>query len=113
VRPIEKFEPVFDEAHMPKPVDVPQDIDPWESAIRTLLSDRDAYWNEASQAREAAAAFVSKLRASDFEDLLERISPGIAAPAGRREQAPAPPLDKLSPAKRALLLQRLRKIDKP
>ena len=25
IRPIERFEPVFDETHMPKPVDVPQD----------------------------------------------------------------------------------------
>ena len=28
VRPIQRFEPVFDETHMPKPVDVPQEITP-------------------------------------------------------------------------------------
>ena len=36
VRPLERFEPVFDETHMPKPVDVPQNIEPWVDALQIL-----------------------------------------------------------------------------
>lgn len=110
VRPIERFEPVFDETHMPKPVETPQDIEPWEDALRRLLSDRDLYETEAARSGAAAVSFVSRLRASDFEDLLERISPGLAQASVVKPAAPE--LDKLSPAKRALLLQRLRKMDR-
>jgi glycosyltransferase involved in cell wall biosynthesis len=108
VRPIERFEMVFDETHMPKPVDVPQDVRPWEEALRTLLTNRQAYIAEADRSRATAVDFVSKLRASDFEDLLERISPGVAEPSRRGQRCGSPELDKLSPAKRALLLKRLR-----
>jgi glycosyltransferase involved in cell wall biosynthesis len=107
VRPIERYEASFDEAHMPRPVQVEQDIEPWESALRTLLGDREVYRQEAERSREVAVAFVSKLRASDFEDLLERITPGIAS--GPEPPRKAPDLSKLSAEKRALLLQRLRK----
>src|SRR6266436_976903 len=41
VRPIERYEPVFDENHMPKPVDVEQDIEPWKRALAALVDDRD------------------------------------------------------------------------
>jgi glycosyltransferase involved in cell wall biosynthesis len=101
VRPIEKFEAVFDETHMPKPVEVPQDIGPWEEALRLLVTDEALYWREADTSRRVAEQFVSRLRASDFADLLGRLKHGT--PASLPEQ------QKLSPAQRALLLQRLRK----
>jgi glycosyltransferase involved in cell wall biosynthesis len=105
VRPIERFDPVFDEAHMPKPVEVQQDIEPWVGALRTLMMERAEYEAESKRSREAALRFVSELKASDFEAALARMRHvGAEDPP-----APARPrLDQLSPAKRALLLQRLR-----
>ena len=102
VRPIERFEPVFDETHMPKPVDVPQDIDPWESALRSLLTDRAVYEAEADRSREAAIAFVSQLQAGDFTRYLQSLQPAHS------DLAPPDPSHNLSTAKRALLLKRLR-----
>ena len=101
VRPIGKFEAVFDETHMPKPVDVPQEIGPWEAALRALLTDEQAYWDEAQRSRTVAEQFVSGLRASDFVDYLARLTHG--------QPAPPPEHRKLSPAQTALLLQRLKR----
>jgi glycosyltransferase involved in cell wall biosynthesis len=101
VRPIEKFEAVFDETHMPRPVEVPQDIAPWEHALQQLLTDQQLYWNEAELSRKTAERFVSGLRASDFGDLLARLTHGTV-------QSP-PEQHKLSPAQTALLLQRLKR----
>ena len=102
VRPIERFEPVFDETHMPKPVDVPQDINPWESALTSLLTDRTVYETEANRSREAAMAFVSQLQAGDFARYLQSLQPA-------RADLEHPDLThNLSAAKRALLLKRLR-----
>jgi len=109
VRPIERFEPVFDETHMPKPVEVPQDIEPWKAVLRILLTDRTLYLDEAERSRAAAIEFVSNVRPSDFEEMLMRLRPN--APADRpldSYRAPATRLHQLSPAKRALLLRRLR-----
>jgi surfactin synthase thioesterase subunit/glycosyltransferase involved in cell wall biosynthesis len=77
VRAIEKFEPVFDETRMPKPVDVPQDIDPWERALRTLLTDEAEYRREADASRSAAEKFVSGLRASALRELLSGLTRGV------------------------------------
>jgi glycosyltransferase involved in cell wall biosynthesis len=111
VRPIERFEPVFDETHMPKPVEPAQDIEPWASALRILTTGRQAYDDEARRSRTAALDFVSRLRAPDFEDMLLRLRPdtsGSMSPATASDVR----LNQLSPAKRALLLQRLREREK-
>lgn len=100
IRPILEFEPVFDEAHMPKPVEVPQDIQPWAEALQTLLTDRQEYQSESDRSREAAINFVSQLSASDFESYLLSLRPAAAARAAATHD--------LSPAQRALLLKRLR-----
>jgi glycosyltransferase involved in cell wall biosynthesis len=102
VHPIESFEPVFDETHMPKPVDVPQDIEPWAEALRLLTTDHVAYKAEADRSRHAAIGFVSRLHARDFGAWLEQL-PHASTPI-----APPPPTPELSAAKRALLLKRLR-----
>jgi glycosyltransferase involved in cell wall biosynthesis len=73
VRPIERFEPIFDETHMPKPIEVQQDIEPWITALRTLLTDEAAYYEEAEASRAKALEFVSSLRVSDFEQLLLKL----------------------------------------
>jgi glycosyltransferase involved in cell wall biosynthesis len=105
IRPIERFEPMFDETHMPKPVEVPQAIEPWEEALRLLLTDRQVYESESDKSRKAAIGFVSKLRAADFEDYLSQLQPATESP-----QPGASP--NLSPAQRALLLKRLREREK-
>lgn len=102
IRPIERFEPVFDEAHMPKPVDVPQNIDPWMKALRALLSDEAAYNAEADRSREAAIGFVSRLDSGEFGRYLHGLQPAAGL------VAPQPGSPDLSEAKRALLLKRLR-----
>ena len=103
VKPIERFEAVFDETHMPKPVDVPQDIGPWTEALRVLLTDRAVYDEESRRSREAALRFVSGLRVEAFEEYLLQLQPHeqVVHPA-----SPKPP--DLTPAQRALLLKRLR-----
>jgi surfactin synthase thioesterase subunit/glycosyltransferase involved in cell wall biosynthesis len=75
VRAIDRFEPVFDETHMPKAVEAQQDIGPWKAALHTLLTDEPAYRKEADASRDAAVAFVANLRAADFEDMLVQLQP--------------------------------------
>jgi glycosyltransferase involved in cell wall biosynthesis len=109
VRPIERFESVFDETHMPKPVEVPQDIETWKTALRTLLTDRTVYLDEAERSRTAAIDFLAHVHASDFEEMLTRLRPKVPAdPISDSNRAPAARLDQWSPAKRALLLRMLR-----
>jgi glycosyltransferase involved in cell wall biosynthesis len=102
VHPIERYEPSFDENHMPKPIAAPQEIGPWKQAIDTLLGSREVYCSESERSRRAALRFVGGLRASQFEDLLLRLSSdeAVRAPDG---------VARLSPAHRALLAQRLRR----
>ena len=87
---------------MPKPVDVPQDIAPWETALRSLLIDRAVYDEEAERSRKAAIGFVSQLDAGDFERYLLSLQP--AAPTTSQPVT----AHNLTPAQRALLLKRLR-----
>lgn len=103
VRPVERYEPEFDENHMPKPVMQEQEIGPWAEALETLWTDRVAYEEESRRSRAAAIGFVSALRAECFEEMLASLAPVEA----KRPDATAA-LDRLSPQKRALLLQRLR-----
>jgi glycosyltransferase involved in cell wall biosynthesis len=106
VRPIEKYEPEFDENHMPKPVEVEQDIAPWERALAALVGDHDTYAAEAEASRRAALRFVGSLRASRMEDML--LGLGASGPIAAVEPKPGGPLENLSPARRALLLRKLR-----
>ncbi len=103
VRPLERFEPVFDETNMPMPVEVPQNIEPWVDALRSLLTDRALYQAESDRSRDAAIGFVSKLRASDFESYLASLRPAAIK---------SDPASNLSDTKRALLLKRLRDREK-
>jgi glycosyltransferase involved in cell wall biosynthesis len=103
VKPIERFEAVFDETHMPKPVDVPQDIEPWAEALRVLLTDRAVYQEESRRSREAALRFVSSLRVEAFEEYLLHLKPREPSVI-----AATPKTADLTPAQRALLLKRLR-----
>ena len=102
VRPIERYEAAFDDQGLPRAVLPEQDLSAWVAALETLVSDRDLYERESAMAREAALKFVSALRSSQFEEFLLALEPG--RPVAQADDA----LAGLSPAKRALLLQRLR-----
>jgi len=102
VAPIEKYEAVFDDQGLPRPVLPPQNLDPWVAVVSELLSDPAAHDKASTEARTAASRFVSALRPSQFEDFLQALRPADRAPAK------VDPLSGLSPEKRALLLQRLR-----
>jgi len=100
----ERYQPVFDEHGMPKPVVRENDAAPWVAAVRELLTDRGAYQRESAAARQAAERFVSGLDAGAMERFLLALRPAAAA------HAETGTIESLSPAKRALLLQRLHKL---
>lgn len=104
VRTIERYQPVFDEHGMPKPVVHENEVAPWLAALNELLTDSEAYRRESEASREAALRFVARLDAGDLARYLEtlRPRPQTAAPAHAT-------IESLTPEKRALLLDRLRK----
>ncbi|MDX2153601.1 MAG: glycosyltransferase family 4 protein [Bryobacteraceae bacterium] len=100
VRPVERYQSAFDERHMPRAVVPPQNIAPWEAALRRLLSDEAEYLRESECSRASAHRFVSRLNAADFERLLQSLTPAASpAPARHKE---------LDDSRRALLLKKLR-----
>ena len=70
VQPITRYQSDFDENHMPKPVDVEQDLEPWVTALTELTTNETAWSAESARSRQAAEAFVSKLDASDLAHYL-------------------------------------------
>jgi glycosyltransferase involved in cell wall biosynthesis len=104
VPPIERYEPVFDERGMPRPVVPEADLGPWAAALDELFTSRDAYEREAARSREAALRFVDRLDAGQLERFLLELRPRADTPAAERRH-----MESLTPAQRALLLQRLRK----
>ncbi|MFN3325485.1 MAG: thioesterase domain-containing protein [Bryobacteraceae bacterium] len=113
VRPIVRYQPSLDEQMVPVAQVPEQDVDPWESALRRLVSDRANYEALSRESRRAALAYADWLSIEPFERFLEEV---IARPRKPRSRpVPTQPqqtdsaLDKLSPEKRALLALRLRK----
>lgn len=103
VQAIERYQPVFDQHGMPKPVLPEVDSAPWIAAIGELLSHEQAYERESAASRETALQFVSKLDAGELGRYLEGLKP-------RTPQRPERmTIESLSPARRALLLERLHK----
>jgi surfactin synthase thioesterase subunit/glycosyltransferase involved in cell wall biosynthesis len=79
VQTIERYEPVFDEHSMPKPVLPENDVAPWVAALRELLTSRSAYEQESAASRLAAGRFASGLDAGEMETFLRSLRPGAAA----------------------------------
>jgi glycosyltransferase involved in cell wall biosynthesis len=100
VRTIERYQALYDEHAMPRPVVPDNDPAPWTAAISELLSDRAAYERESRASRGAAANFVRSLDAADLGRYLASLAASAPATAPRT-------IESLSPEKRALLLQRL------
>jgi glycosyltransferase involved in cell wall biosynthesis len=109
VRPIEGYDLVFDERGMPRPVTPEQDVKPWADALRGLLSDRDTYERESARSRQVALAFVERLRPGQLEQTLLGLRPRAESSQPDVHGTAAPAVEKLSPERRALLLQLLRK----
>jgi len=105
VRGIERYQPVFDEHGMPRPVTPENDPGPWVEAVASLLSDRALYARESAASRAAAHGFVAGLDPDALERFLASL--GAAPPAPAHSEAPS--IESLSPQKRALLLRRLRR----
>ncbi len=102
VRSIERYEAAFDDQGLPRAVLPEPDLAPWSAALRSLLRDRKLYLRESAAVRDAATKFVSALRPSQLEEFLLTLAPGRSII--HSEDA----LERLSPEKRTLLLQRLR-----
>ncbi len=114
VRPIERYEPVFDEHGLPNPVTPEQDIEPWAEALYALVTERELYEEESETSRRQALQFVSRIRPARMEEFLASLSPvAETAPSAEAAPGPAGELAALSPEKRALLLERLRKRSRP
>jgi len=109
VRPIEKYTTAFDENRMPVPVIPAQDIEPWAAALEELMEDRALYRRESDAAYKAAMDFVPGVEASRFEQFLEQLRPaGERQPRAAGLAAAKHNIAGLTPAKRALLLKKLR-----
>jgi glycosyltransferase involved in cell wall biosynthesis len=91
VRPIQQFEPEFDDRHMPVPIVPEQNIDAWVAALESVTP------GDAAHAREAAVRFVNGLDPAAFERMLLGL-----------QRVEAKPVRTITPEQRALLLRKLR-----
>jgi glycosyltransferase involved in cell wall biosynthesis len=108
VRPIEEYEPVFDDHGLPKAITPEQDAGPWVEALRAVVSDRKLYAEESAASRERATDFVRSIRPGRMAEYLQSLEPKPAAAAAAAGESLHEALERLSPEKRALLLKRLR-----
>jgi surfactin synthase thioesterase subunit len=110
VRRIARYQTRFDEQMVPLADVPPQDIAPWEAALRRLLTERRHYEALSRASRQAALEYAAGLSAAPFEALLQQVTgqPHVshAAPSATEPSS----LDRLSPERRKLLALRLRKI---
>jgi glycosyltransferase involved in cell wall biosynthesis len=104
VRTVEKFEPVYDDRNMPRPILPPQSIEPWVIAIHELTKSREVYEQEVRCEREAAIRFVGGIDRFALERMLTSLPAPPPLPSGKIK----PILSQLSETKRELLLKRLR-----
>ena len=84
VNTIERYEPVFDEHAMPRPVVRKNNVLPWVAALRELLGDRAAYQRESRSSRAAAARFVAGLDAAAMEHYLASLRARARGARGAR-----------------------------
>lgn len=98
---IDRYEPVFDEHALPRPVIKPQNLAPWIDMLRALLTGRALYERVSTESREAALKFVTGLDAGSLLQYLRTLAPGAA------DHEPAS-MASLSPERRALLLRKMR-----
>jgi surfactin synthase thioesterase subunit/glycosyltransferase involved in cell wall biosynthesis len=110
---IEHYRPSVDENMVPVADVPPQDIEPWERALRRLTSDPRHYRNLSVESRRAAVQYAGNLTVGPFEELLAGTSRRAPAEAPQPSAAASSPIDRLSPEKRRLLALRLKKLAAP
>ena len=76
VRPVERYEPVYDERGLPRMVAPEQDAEPWVAAVRKLTGDRKTYEEESRRSRVAAEKFVGSVDDRALERWLGGLAPG-------------------------------------
>jgi glycosyltransferase involved in cell wall biosynthesis len=104
VRAVERYEQVYDDRNMPRPILPPQSVESWVIAIHELTKSRESYDQEVRREREAALKFVQSVDPLAIEKLLESLPPPPDLATGKIR----PILSQLSEEKRELLLKRLR-----
>ena len=113
VRTIERYHEELDELGNPLPVIPPQDIGPWEEALRRLVTEREHYDDLSRASREAAHAFVAGIGAERYEEYLNNLQPAQhdfdAARSDIRTEAQRALLSQLSPERLELLARRVKK----
>ena len=116
VHTIEQYHERLDELGNPLPVIPPQDIGPWEEALRRLISDREHYNHLSQASREAAHSFLAGVGVEPFEEYLNNLKPAqpTAKDAERlseevRNQDQRALLSQLSPQRLELLARRVKK----
>lgn len=98
VAPVKEYRGV--DASMVPLADVPpQDLEPWERALRRLLTEREHYEDVAGRSRAAALAYARDLNVLPLQDYLERVVAAPRRPRVKRE---------LTAEKKRLLALRLR-----
>jgi hypothetical protein len=107
VKAIERYKPELDSQMVPVAEVPEQDVEPWERALRELLSDRERYQRLARESRKRAIAYVESISIEPFERYLRELQPKHEASSGAVAPVQAAPQN-LSPEKRALLAARLR-----
>ncbi len=106
VRLIENYEPVFDDRNMPRPVLPEQDITPWVEGLQKLLAAKDEYKEQCASQQQAALRFAQGVDRFQLEKLLLALEPHQMTSAA--DPVLSTSVDRLSEAKQALLLKRMR-----
>ncbi|OGQ91668.1 MAG: hypothetical protein A2289_19450 [Deltaproteobacteria bacterium RIFOXYA12_FULL_58_15] len=119
VAPIKKYMNEIDDSLFPMPIVPPQDIRPWEDALRRLVTDRDYYEKQSELLKKTVEDFVLGVSIDPFEAVLLKMG---QEGAGERGSAQATPektvtadkkkklganLRALSPKQKAMLRKKL------
>ena len=110
INPVVQYQAAMDELMVPVAEIPRQDIGPWRATLERLINDPAHYEALSTRCRRAALAYAHNLNAVPFEEYLKQMvqlpkrsvledRAAITVPAG----------DELSPEKRRLLAQRLRR----
>jgi glycosyltransferase involved in cell wall biosynthesis len=73
VKQITQYQNHLDEQKIRVPEVPHQEMLPWRSALRRLISDRDHYMRMSNESRAAATQYVSRLDTTEFEKLLTNL----------------------------------------
>jgi glycosyltransferase involved in cell wall biosynthesis len=109
VIPVTSYKPALDPLMVPVADIPPQDIKPWEDALRRLVTDPEHYVQLSRASREAALEYARGLSVLPFEQYLEQV---LRSPRKPRPTA-EPHRRALSDEKSRLLALRLKKRTPP